>query len=428
MNQSKYLYKLFYKTLTYLFYPIAFFLVLIIRLISPFFLIRWNCNISTRIGHYVENMNIYLCENELGLNKVNIKSLEIFYDREKICNVQIQKMLHRKCFYLPWFIMHPINTLNEFYFDKILDSKRKHELGYYRKIGFVEKNKIAPLSSFDNLNSQDKASLQLSFTNDEIREGNEYLKTININPDEKFISIILRDENYLKNSYKKINFAHHTHRNTDIKYFERTISYLIEKKSKVMIFGCERKKLTNLILKNSKNVYFYDDFDHKNDFINIFLLYKSKFVISSITGLDSVPTAFKIPVIEVGVVPFVLQRTYSNLFLSIFKKYYSKTLNRYLTTSEIFENEVFNIHGDSYLMEEIELMHPSEEDILSACKEMMSKLDHNFTENNVNKQNQIKFKKLYSHYIEKYYPQRAVIENKGTVAEDFLKKNEFFLK
>ena len=56
--------KFFLKTLTILFYPIAF-LVIIIRLISPIYLIRWNCTVSTRIGHYVENMNIYLSEENL---------------------------------------------------------------------------------------------------------------------------------------------------------------------------------------------------------------------------------------------------------------------------------------------------------------------------------------------------------------------------
>ena len=31
--------------------------------------------ISTRIGHYTENLNIYLCEKELGYNEIEKKLL-----------------------------------------------------------------------------------------------------------------------------------------------------------------------------------------------------------------------------------------------------------------------------------------------------------------------------------------------------------------
>ena len=76
--------------------------------------------------------------------------------------------------------------------------------------------------------------------------------------------------------------------------------------------------------------------------------------------------------------PFVLQRTYSSLYLSLFKNYYSKSLNRYLTMSEIFENNLFNIMGNSDLKDEIEFIHPTSEDILNSCKEIIKKIDKNY--------------------------------------------------
>ena len=115
-------------------------------------------------------MNIYLSERELGKTKIGTNYIDIFYDREIVCNLQIQKMLKRKVIFLPWFIMHPISTINEYFFDKFFDSKRRHDIGYYREIGKLEKNLVAPLSSFDYLNSQDKANIQLTFTQSEIDE------------------------------------------------------------------------------------------------------------------------------------------------------------------------------------------------------------------------------------------------------------------
>ena len=38
-----------------------------------------------------------------------------------------------------------------------------------------------------------------------------------------------------------------------------------------------------------------------------------------------------------------------------------------------------------------------------------------------------KFRDLYNCYIDKYYPQRIVKKNYGTIAEDFLNKNIFIL-
>lgn len=417
--------KILYKNLTYAFYPIAFFIVIIIRLISPFYLIRWNCTISTRIGHYVENMNVYLSEKDVSKNKIKVKHFDIFYDREKICNEQVQKMLRRKVFFLPWFIMHPINTLNEFFFDKIYDSKRKHEIGYYREVGKVEKYLVAPLSSFDNLNSQDEAKIQLFFTQNEINEGEKNLKKIGINPENQIVSIILRDKDYLKRNYKEINSDHHSHRDTDLSFYEESIEYLIKKNIKVIVFGSKKERLKSENLKKEKNVFFYEEIDIKSDLMNIYILYKSKFVISSVTGLDSVPAIFKIPIIEVGFVPFALQRTYSNLYLSMFKNYYSKTLNRCLTMSEIFENDLHNIHGDSDLRDEIEFIHPSKEDILNSCIEMFRKIDSNYV--SYNSKDQRSFRELYNFYINKYYPQRSVLVNYGTIAEDFLNKNKFIL-
>ena len=49
-------------------YIIALPLVLIIRVISPIILIRWCCTQSTRIGHYAENLQIYLAMKEKKLN------------------------------------------------------------------------------------------------------------------------------------------------------------------------------------------------------------------------------------------------------------------------------------------------------------------------------------------------------------------------
>ena len=77
------------------------------------------------------------------------------------------------------------------------------------------------------------------------------------------------------------------------------------------------------------------------------------------------------------------------------------------------------------LKDEIEFIHPTSEDILNSCKEIIKKIDKNYI--NYDSENQKKFRDLYNCYIDKYYPQRIVKKNYGTIAEDFLNKNIFIL-
>ena len=50
--------------------PVAIVFVVIVRLISPIIIIRWCAIISTRLGHFAENTNIYLSEKQLGKHDI----------------------------------------------------------------------------------------------------------------------------------------------------------------------------------------------------------------------------------------------------------------------------------------------------------------------------------------------------------------------
>ncbi len=418
--------KLIFEILKILFYPFAFFLLILIKIISPFYLIRWHCTISTRIGHYTCNLNLYLCEKEQKIINSRIKTLDIFYDRKVVCNKQLKKMFHRKMLFLPWFIMYPINHLNEIFFEKFSKRKNLHDLGYYRSLDKSEDFFVPPLSNFDKFNVIDKSKIQLEFSDKEISNGLNNLNQMGLNSNSKIVSIVIRDADYLKNKYKNISYQQHSHRDTDLNFYIKAIKYLIENGYNVVIFGNIVEKDYQEISR-LENVIFYSRSKYYSDFMDIFLISRSQFVISSITGLDEVPFAFKIPIIEVGVVPFYLQRTYSDLCISLFKNYFSKSLNRNLTMSEIFENNLHSIEGNTYLNNELTFIHPSIDEIFFACKEMCERIENKYIENEENNNNQKKFRELFNYYIKFKQPERITLENKGKVAKEFLKNNLFLL-
>ena len=69
---------------------------IIIRIISPFILIRiMHINVG-RIGEFIINPAIYLYQKEYKINSTRQKSLDIFYLEEKAINSFLLRMIKRK--------------------------------------------------------------------------------------------------------------------------------------------------------------------------------------------------------------------------------------------------------------------------------------------------------------------------------------------
>ncbi|MBK69532.1 MAG: hypothetical protein CMF54_07070 [Legionellales bacterium] len=409
-------------------YLIAIPAVIIIRLISPFFLIRWYCTYSTRIGHYAENIQIYLAmKAQKKIFHSNKKFFDIFYNRKHICNKQLNKMWSRNknLFFLPYWIMDPINNLNEFVLDKVFDSKSIHYIGYYYDPKKIIDHKVIPLECVDTFNCIDKADYCISFTDKEIEYGNKQLNKMGINKSDKFVILVLRNPDYLNREYPNIDWKRHDNRDTKLDYYLETIKFLDEKNYKVILIGSGAAKYKDLFQKNIIN---YENSELKSEFLDIFLFSKNncKFVISSITGIDAFSPMFKKYILEIGVVPFCFARTYSKYYSFIFKKYYSKSLDRYLTMKEIFELGLSQTLGDQ-LNDEIEFIHPNSEEILSSTKELLSKLENNFHSNEEGKKLQLEFSKKYKLYIDKYHPERTNEAIPGMVSEIYILQNKYLL-
>ena len=97
--------KIINKILGIISIPIAFLFVIIVRLISPIIIIRWCAIISTRLGHFAENTNIYLSEKQLGKHDFKGKIIfDIFYFYPKFAISNLRKCLKEKCFFYLIFL------------------------------------------------------------------------------------------------------------------------------------------------------------------------------------------------------------------------------------------------------------------------------------------------------------------------------------
>ena len=71
-------------------------IILVIRIISPFKLVRIRKLRSDRLGHFAFEPDIYLLERLIG--KHNKKTIDLFYCLGRVCNEQLKIMLERRLF------------------------------------------------------------------------------------------------------------------------------------------------------------------------------------------------------------------------------------------------------------------------------------------------------------------------------------------
>ena len=134
---------------------IALPVVLFIRIIRPHKLIRFGEIRSDRIGHYVANTEIYLCERDLGIQ--NTDARDFFYNSSNIvCNKQLKKM-HARILHI-----HPCV---------------KYLYKANRIIAGGEKHVVTLRSDRDFYGLVRKTEPHLFFTDEEEYLGKQYLKS-----------------------------------------------------------------------------------------------------------------------------------------------------------------------------------------------------------------------------------------------------------
>jgi len=122
MRKNKLLFSMIFKLPLYV---LAIPAVLIMRLIQPWLLVRLGGLISTRIGHFAANTELYLCEQAAGINLPSQRHIDLFYMGGKpICNQQLAIMWHRGLRIWPAWILARINRVN-----LLIPGGRSHEIG-----------------------------------------------------------------------------------------------------------------------------------------------------------------------------------------------------------------------------------------------------------------------------------------------------------
>ena len=423
---AKKLRSLIYLLLQIPIYLISIPLIIILRLIKSWYLIRWGELISSRIGHFCINTELYCCKRDVGINSPSQKYLDLFYMRKYVCNKQLEKMWRRNLIVLPAWLLRPLSRVNRF-FCLFISSFKEHKI-LTEKTFFI-----------DSL--VDKFPAHISFTDKEELKGKEILKKFGLAKDAKFVCLHVRDSGYLsrhiKHEYMGERYQYHNHRDADIDKYVLAAEELARREYYVFRMGINVLKP----LKSSNpKVIDYANSDMRSDFMDIYLGAKCNFFISQGSGMDAVSVIFHRPIAYIGHVPFgnfMCKHNNNKKTLVLTKHHINKKNQQELTISEIFSaNVAFAYTSDEYKLNDVELEENSPEEIRDLVIEMNERLSGRWKDTNEDLLLQKRFWSIFEHRIKrlnlKHISKNLHFNNKKKIkirfGAKFLRENQNWIR
>ena len=388
--------RLFEKASFPLIFLISIPAIIFIRNISKWYVIRWACLVSTRIGHFAANTELYMCEKKMNINTPTKNCLDLFWLYPQVCNSQLYKMWKRNIIILPRFLMNPLSRCNDI-FEFFFPTNGRHDIGCNR---FEEKKEIfyPPHTDRDYNNLFDDLKPSLKFSEKEKEFGNKMLKKILNSEIKKYVCLIVRDNAYLDETYKHKNWDYHNYRNMDINNFKLASEYLTSMDYYVLRMG----KVVNQSFQvdNNPKIIDYANSEFRSDFMDIYLGANCDFCVTTSVGYDAVPNIFRKPMVYVGYLPFGSVHTSSMNYITIPRQIYSEILKRKLTLKETLKIDVQKSSNTNYYKKnQLRIIENTEDEIKDIVEEMVLKLNNKWEDKEDDLKLQNRFHKIFLTFV-----------------------------
>jgi len=357
---------------------------IIIRLISPWFIVRVSRIPAGNFGDFVWMTGMYYCKKKLKIDLPPRRHIDLVYIhyKDKIHNKQIEKMWRRKLNFFPGHLLDPINRVGKYLpgwknhiIESLVISERDHD-------NFFEKIQV------------------LDFTKEEKIYGKKILNKFGLKDGDKFVCLAVRDRAY---QLKKIpprfrDWSIHDYRHINIDKFILTAEELTKRGYYVFRMGVVVEK--PLRSKNPK-IIDYANSNLRSDFMDIYLGANCSFCITTGFGFEELPNIFRKPLVYLGA-PLGDLITHSEKFFIMTRHHILKKENRKLSLSEIFTHGAAFIYSTQGFEEKgIRLVENTPEEIKDIAIEMAESLEFNKKLNPEEEKLQKTFKSLFACNVKK---------------------------
>jgi len=339
----------FFSLLSSLFYILpALTVIILVRLLRPWVLVRFGCLYSGRIGCFASNTEIYLCERDTGIQPTK-RRYDIFYNSKPVANVYLEKMWSRVLHVCPLSRLVSMIIFLNHYLPDYMDY-------------------LIPLDqSTYNEDIYKHTPSHLYFTSKEEVKGVNKLRLMGIRDGLPFVCFHVRDSFYLNKLYPFYDWGYHSFRDATIKNYLLAAEELTKRGYFVLRMGAvvgEALATDNPMIIDYASKY-------RSDFLDLFLSAKCNFFLGSVSGIDEVPRIFRRPVIYVNCAPleFIFVWNPSRLFIP--KKIWAEKKGRLLSFQEIIDSGigVFD-HNQQYEEAGLKVVENTAEEIAAVSLEM----------------------------------------------------------
>ena len=317
-------------------------IILIVRLLRPFKIIRFGSIRSERIGHFImETQEQVSLINDSGHN-----IMDLYWIRRNTSNEQWRKMVCRSL---------PVYNWTEW-----LDRWNRYIPG--------GKIHTRPSTFCDTRDLDGKilnCPIKLSFTKSEDNFCKDWLRSKGWNGKQAFACFIIRDSSFLKedecfNSFYagKADTAYHSHRDSDLEDFIPAMEWLAERGVLVLRMGKIMKERLRSPVSGIIDYAFLTD---KSDLLDIWLFAHCMFCVSTGTGIDTASFVYNRPILMVNVLPFCTE-WFTSPVTMIPKKLVWNGTGKSLTLKEHLEYVYFR--KEEYESKGIDINGQSREEIL----------------------------------------------------------------
>lgn len=374
--------------------------VILVRLIRPILWVRFGVLNSLRIGHFVFDTEIYLCERDVGFQ--NRKTIDFFGIDEFACNTQwksmCERVLHVNNFSKHCYRMNGILPGGEAHTIRILSNERHGARDVH---GLLRRTKQ-----------------HVTFTDEEERRGLVSLREIGLPEGADFVCFHARDNAYLKTIYHQWDFSYHDYRDCDVQ------NYLVaaEKLASRGVFSLRMGAVVANKLNSSNSMVIDYANKGRTEFLDIYLSSRCRFFLASCSGIDSVAQIFRRPVVFANLIPLEYAPSWDSQFLIIPKKIWLAREQRFLGFREILETGVGRyLESGQYMKDGLEIVQNTADEIADVALEMDSRLRGSWRSTDEDEELQKRFWALFK-------PSHLHRRFKARIGAAFLQKNRSLLE
>ena len=358
-------------------FTLAVIVVLFIRLIRPFVIVRIGKIDIGRLGH-VNDGDWYLSEKVDG--KHSGRYFDLFYCQKSTSHVNKQwlKMWKRS---LPliygtaiWKKVHRlIETLPGF--AKHIIPSGHCNLSYEEQMTYLDGNdlEIRSIRNDRTISVIKNKKPNIYFTNKELVRGENGLRELGIGIDKSFVCFHSRDSAFLNEVCPQRDWSYHDHRDSNINNYNLALNELVKRGHYGIRMGAIVNKKISF---HNHNIIDYATNGSRTNFMDIYLGSKCKFFICGNSGISTIPEVFKKPVVYINFCKPEWAPGWVSNGLVIFKKLYIKKEKRLLSFSEIMRIDMDREEANKIIADlGLEVLENTPEEIKAVTIEMDDRLN-----------------------------------------------------